>query len=78
MLLDAIKLDWFEGIYQIPEDEHVKTLYSCLNKQTFKFDSDTLREICENEKDKYIDYTQPLYDMVDEIYKYTSLKQLKK
>eukprot|EP00833_Pecoramyces_ruminatium_P000777 jgi/Orpsp1_1/1174809/evm.model.c7180000051504.1 len=72
----AIKPGWVHDIYQIPEDEDIKTLYSC-SRQSFKFDPDTIRNVCQNEKDEYLNYTQPLYDMVDEIYEYTSLEQLK-
>eukprot|EP00833_Pecoramyces_ruminatium_P016464 jgi/Orpsp1_1/1190496/evm.model.d7180000079387.1 len=77
IFLDAIKSGWVHDIYQIPEEEDIKTLYSC-SRQTFKFDPDTIRNVCQNEKEEYLNYTQPLYDMVDEIYEYTSLKQLKR
>jgi len=76
MLLDAIKPSWVKEIYNLPEDEEVKTLYACeaLSKS---FNPTAVRNNCKNEKEEYLNYTQPLYDMVDQIYESTTLKQLK-
>eukprot|EP00833_Pecoramyces_ruminatium_P016326 jgi/Orpsp1_1/1190358/evm.model.d7180000078514.1 len=77
MFLDDIKPGWIHDVYQIPEEEDIKTLYSC-NSQTFRFDPEIVRKVCQNEKDEYLNYTQPFYDMVDEIYGYTTLEQLQR
>jgi len=74
---DDIKPGWVTDIYDRPEDEEVKTLYSC-SKSTFKFDPETIKTVCKNEKDDYLNYTEPLYHLVDEIYNYTSLKELER
>ncbi|OUM57644.1 hypothetical protein PIROE2DRAFT_17306 [Piromyces sp. E2] len=73
-LMDAIKPSWVSQKYKIPEDE-VKTLYYC-NKFGMSFDPESIKD-CQNEKDKYINYTQPLYDVVNTIYNYTTISQLK-
>jgi len=75
MFLDAIKPGWITSVYHLPEEEEVKTLYSCEGLK-YKFNPENVRAICKNEKDAYLNYTEPLYNMVDEIYEYTTLKQL--
>jgi len=77
MLLDTINPAWVSYTYNLPEDEEVKTLYSCEGLK-LAFNPQIVRNICQNKKDEYLNYTQPLYDMIDEVYEYTSLKQLKK
>jgi len=76
MILDAIKPGWIKSIYHLPEDEEVKTLYSCEGLK-LQFNPDNVRSICKNEKDEYLNYTEPLYSMIDEVYEYTTLEQLK-
>jgi len=75
MLLDAIKPGWITSMYHLPEDEEVKTLYACEGLK-LQFNPDNVRSICKNEKDSYLNYTAPLYNMIDEVYEYTTLKQL--
>jgi len=75
MLLDAIKPGWVTDVYKLPEDEEVKTLYAC-EGLSMAFNPTVVKRNCINEKDEYLNYTQPLNDMVDEIYEYTSLSQL--
>ncbi|KAG4104148.1 coth protein-domain-containing protein [Neocallimastix lanati (nom. inval.)] len=69
MFLDDIKPGWIQDIYQLPEDEEVKTLYSCSKSSLFK-------ELAKTKKDEYLNYTEPLYDLIDETYNYTSIEQL--
>jgi len=75
MLLDTINTAWISDIYKLPENEEVQTLYSCEGLK-LAFNPEIVRSICQNKKDDYLNYTQPLYDMVDKIYEYTSLEQL--
>jgi len=75
MLLDTINTAWISDTYKLPETEEVKTLYACEGLK-LAFNPEIARNICQNKKDSYLNYTQPLYDMVDEIYEYTTLEQL--
>jgi len=75
-ILDAIKPGWVTSVYHLPEDEEVTTLYSCEGLKLM-FNPDNVRSICHNEKNSYANYTEPLYDMIDEVYEYTTLEQLK-
>jgi len=74
MLLDAIKPNWIRDVYDVPEGE-IDTLYNC-EGQKLAFNPEIVRAICRNEKEEYLNYTQPLYEMIDEIYEYTTLEQL--
>ncbi|OUM70017.1 hypothetical protein PIROE2DRAFT_57079 [Piromyces sp. E2] len=75
MLLNTINAAWINDIYKLPEEEEVKTLYSCEGLK-LAFNPTIVRNICHNKKEEYLNYTQPLYDMIDEVYEYTSLTQL--
>ncbi|KAG4107427.1 hypothetical protein H8356DRAFT_1622919 [Neocallimastix lanati (nom. inval.)] len=83
-LIDAIKPSWIRQIYGIPEGtndnaddgDDVKTLYHC---QSYNSNMDPVNiQKCFNEKEEYLGYTQPLYRMVDDLMKVTTLEQLKK
>ncbi|KAL6625441.1 hypothetical protein LY90DRAFT_350 [Neocallimastix californiae] len=50
MFLDDIKPGWIQDIYQLPEDEEVKTLYSCSKSSLFSFSPENARRACQNEK----------------------------
>jgi len=73
--LDAIKPAWIQDVYNLPEDTDVKTLYDC-SGQPLEFTPNAVKTNCVNEKDDYLNYTQPLHNMVDGIYNYTSVRQL--
>jgi len=72
--LDAVKTDWIEDIYEVPKDE-IDTLYSCEGIE-LAFNPEVVRQICKNDRDEYSNYTQPLYDMVDQIYEFTTIEEL--
>jgi len=73
-LMDSIKPSWISEKYHIEENE-VKTLYYC-NKFGMNYDLESIIKFCENEKDKYLNYTKPLYDVISTINNYTNVVQL--
>jgi len=82
-LLDAIKPSWVRQIFEDGgnkdkngKEDDVKTLYHC-QLYNSNLDPVNIRK-CFNEKDEYLNYTQPLYDMVDDLMKVTTLEQLSK
>ncbi|OUM63352.1 hypothetical protein PIROE2DRAFT_61334 [Piromyces sp. E2] len=77
MLLDAIKPNWIRDIYNLPEEQEVKTLYSC-SAQTLAFNPDVVKSVCQNEKEEYLNYTKPLHDMIDEVIFPTKFRDKKK
>jgi len=74
-LVDAIKPSWIKEKYNLPETEEVKTLYNC-NKMGMKFYPEAIG-VCRNEKEEFLNYTQPLAEMVNEVINYTTVEQLK-
>lgn len=76
MLLDSIKANWITDIYNLPDEEEINTLYSCEGLK-LAFNPEIVRKICVNEKSSFLNHTEPLYNMIDEVYEYTTLKQLK-
>lgn len=81
-LIDAIKPSWIRQNFDIPKSEEnedndeddVKTLYHCQNYNS-NLDPVNIKR-CVNEKDEYLNYTQPLYDMVDDLMEVTTIQQL--
>jgi len=78
-LMDAIKPFWVRQYYGLPESEDngeddIKTLYHCQNYNS-NLDPVNIQK-CFNEKDEYLNYTQPLYSMVDNLMNVTTLSEL--
>jgi len=76
-LLDAIKPSWVRQIYGSSgneDDDDVKTLYHCQNYNS-NLDPVNIQK-CFNEKDEYLNYTEPLYNMVDNLMNVTTLNEL--
>ncbi|OUM56322.1 hypothetical protein PIROE2DRAFT_19117 [Piromyces sp. E2] len=74
-LTDSIKPNWIKEKYHLPETEEVKTLYNC-KKMGMKFYPEAMGA-CVNEKEEYLNYTQPLVEMVQEVVNYSTVDQLK-
>lgn len=73
MLKDTIKTNWIKKVYDLPEDEEVDTLYYC--KSNVKFNKG---EMCDNENDKFANYTQPFDELVEKIQLSESIDDLNK
>ncbi|ORX81038.1 hypothetical protein BCR32DRAFT_327459 [Anaeromyces robustus] len=78
-LMDAVKPFWIRQVYGSPEmdengEDDVKTLYHC---QSYNSNLDPVNiQKCFNEKDEYLDYTEPLYSMVNHLMTVTNIEQL--
>ncbi|KAG4090718.1 hypothetical protein H8356DRAFT_1313716 [Neocallimastix lanati (nom. inval.)] len=75
-LEDAIKPSWILENYDYDSEEEVTTLYYCQTSGASL--SPKGIEKCHNEKDNYLNYTQPLDDLVKKAQNYTTIRQLQK
>jgi len=83
-LIDAIKPDWVRKVYGTTSssgdgdnddgEDDVKTLYHC-QKYYSNLDPVNIQR-CINEKEEYLDYTEPLYSMVDNLMNVTTIEEL--
>jgi len=79
-LIDAIKPSWIQQFYGTQgnsddaDTDDVKTLYHCQNYNS-NLDPTNIKK-CFNEKDEYLNYTKPLYDMVDNLMNVTTIEEL--
>lgn len=73
-LLDAIKPYWVQTHFYIDENEEVETLFQC-GKTGTNFGKEMI-EKCTNEKEEFINKTQPLEDLVNQISVMKSIDEL--
>ncbi|ORX50253.1 hypothetical protein BCR36DRAFT_326775 [Piromyces finnis] len=78
-LMDSIKPSWIKQNFDNQnqngnDDDDVRTLYHC---QSFNSNLDPINiKKCFNEKDEYLNYTEPLYNMANDLQNVTTIEEL--